>query len=238
MSSAGQKEHGWTAVPRDPSVLLKGQQTNHEPVPVLVKDITVPDTPLASRIQEYAQRELQEETFNHSMRVYYYGQVIASQQFPDWQYSTETYFLTCLLHDIGTTTKNLNATLMSFEFYGGFLAYQLLLKECGAPQAQGEAVVEAIIRHQDLGKEGKISTLGQLIQLATVFDNMTPNPSLVHRTTIVDVCNHFPRKKWSSCFAATIREEVRLKPWSHTTKLGERDFPEGVEGNEVMKEFD
>ena len=83
--------------------------------------------------------------------------------------SNETYLLTCLLHDIGTTDKNISATLMSFEFYGGYLALDLLKKELHAPVEQAESVTEAIIRHQDLGKSGKISSVGLLIQLATVF---------------------------------------------------------------------
>lgn len=83
--------------------------------------------------------------------------------------SDETYLLTCLLHDIGTTDKNLSATLMSFEFYGGYLALDLLKKELHAPVGQAESVAEAIIRHQDLGESGKISSAGLLIQLATVF---------------------------------------------------------------------
>ena len=58
---------------------------------------------------------------------------------------------------------------MSFEFYGGLLALKLLQEEYQAPQAQSESVVEAIIRHQDLGESGKITTLGLLLQLATIF---------------------------------------------------------------------
>ena len=58
---------------------------------------------------------------------------------------------------------------MSFEFYGGFLALQLLQNEYQAPKVQAESVAEAIIRHQDLGQTGKITMVGQLIQLATVF---------------------------------------------------------------------
>jgi cyanamide hydratase len=97
------------------------------------------------------------------------GQAIAREQFPDWVYSDETYLLTCLLHDIGTTGKNLRATLMSFEFYGGLLAHDLLYKENSAPKEQADSVAEAIIRHQDIGESGKITTIGQLIQLATIF---------------------------------------------------------------------
>ena len=73
-----------------------------------------------------------------------------------------------MLHDIGTTKTNLNATRMSFEFHGGLLALNLL-QEHGASKSQAESVCEAIIRHQDLGESGMIHSVGQLIQLATVF---------------------------------------------------------------------
>lgn len=76
--------------------------------------------------------------------------------------------MTCLLHDIGTTKENINGTLLSFEFYGGYIALDIL-KEYGAPKEQAESVAEAIIRHQDLGDVGTISTVGQLIQLSTLF---------------------------------------------------------------------
>ncbi|KAL6721713.1 hypothetical protein ACLMJK_000818 [Lecanora helva] len=230
--------HGWTAVPRDTSLLLDGKKNIVQPKSTGVNDISLPKTPLAQNVLEYAKRELREETFNHSMRVFYYGQAIRKQQFPDWQISDESYLLTCLLHDIGTADQNISATLMSFEFYGSMLAHSLLTKDLQAPISQAEAVTEAIIRHQDIGNSGNITTLGQLIQLATIFDNMGGHAELVHKKTIRDVVKHFPRKKWSSCFAATIRKENGLKPWAHTTALGEKEFPEGVENNKLMAEFD
>ena len=58
---------------------------------------------------------------------------------------------------------------MSFEFYGGMLAHSLLLNDLHVPVQQAEAVTEAVIRHQDIGTKGKITRLGQLIQLATIF---------------------------------------------------------------------
>ena len=59
---------------------------------------------------------------------------------------------------------------MSFEFYGGYLALDVLKDtELAAPIEQAEAVAEAVIRHQDIGTHGKITTLGQLIQLATIL---------------------------------------------------------------------
>ena len=63
---------------------------------------------------------------------------------------------------------------MSFEFYGGYLALNLLRDTLRAPVSQAESVAEAVIRHQDLGESGKISGVGLLIQLATVFGESTP----------------------------------------------------------------
>ncbi|KAI9850218.1 MAG: hypothetical protein M1838_005988 [Thelocarpon superellum] len=217
--------YGFTAVPRNVDVLLQGQTRVHAPKAVLVADVPLPDTPLAAEVLTYAQTKLPVETYNHSMRVYYFGKAIAHEQFPDWSFSDETYLLTALLHDIGTTATNLRASLMSFEFYGGLLALELLHSELHAPKAQAESVAEAIFRHQDLGGTGSITTVGQLIQLATILDNMGEHSALVHPDTIKDVTAHFPRRHWSLCFAATIREENRLKPWAHTTALGPEDSP-------------
>ena len=58
---------------------------------------------------------------------------------------------------------------MSFEFYGGLLARDLLCNQYHAPIDQAESVTECIIRHQDIADTGKITTLGLLIQLATIF---------------------------------------------------------------------
>jgi cyanamide hydratase len=91
------------------------------------------------------------------------------QQFPSWEFTDETWLLACLLHDIGTTDKNIRGTLMSFEFYGGLIALDLLHKQHKAPIEQAESVAEVIIRHQDIGNVGTITTLGLLIQLATIF---------------------------------------------------------------------
>ena len=67
---------------------------------------------------------------------------------------------------------------------------------------------------------------------------MGGNADLVDRGTIEVVASAYPRMNWSSCFAATIRKENGLKPWAHTTALGEDDFPDGVQGNKLMEPFD
>lgn len=140
-----------------------------------------------------------------------------------------------MLHDIGTTSKNIRGTFMSFEFYGAKVAYEKLLS-LGTPVAQAEAVMEAIIRHQDLGETGTITELGQIIQLATVFDNVGMNPDLITKDLIEETTTKWKRNSWSGCFASTIKEEIGLKPYCHTTAID--NFAEKVEGNSLMQPYE
>ncbi|KAH7115961.1 hypothetical protein B0J11DRAFT_584006 [Dendryphion nanum] len=226
--------HGWTAVQRSHKKFLAGIDQNM-PAKISVDDVELPNSNIVNKTFEFAKRQLPEKTFNHSLRVYYYGSAIVTHHFPEWEPMLETYFLTCLLHDIGTTAENLNGTHMSFEYYGAFLALNFLV-ENGAKKDQAESVAEAIVRHADLGETGELTSLGQLIQLSTVFDNLGANPFLIHKDTITSVVSAFPRQQWSTCFAATMREEVETKPWCHST--ANEGFIEAVEGNELMRPFE
>ena len=96
---------------------------------------------------------------------------ILKTQFPDAILAPRTLALACLRPDIGSTSKNLHATRMSFEFYGGLLALNLLKGPVGygASQSEAESVAETVMRHQDIGEGGKVSFLTALVQLATIY---------------------------------------------------------------------
>ncbi|OQE40870.1 hypothetical protein PENCOP_c005G01466 [Penicillium coprophilum] len=239
--------YGLTAVVSSAAALLATDLPAAPAPSITVADVPAPETSLAQRINEYAKSHLPGPTYNHSLRVYHFGLAIKRYRFPEWAFTDETYFLACLLHDIGTTQSNLEATRMSFEFFGGLKALEVLQNlnpsfvggsVAVAPKDQAESVAEAVIRHQDLCEKGKITALGQLLQLATIFDNTGSYANLIHPSTIQDVSNHFPRLMWSSCFAGTIHEENRLKPWAHTTTLGEEEFRSKVLGNTLMAPYE
>jgi cyanamide hydratase len=67
------KAYGWTAFPRKVDTLLATRRDVKDAVPISVSDMKLPDSKLAKTILEYAKTELATETFNHSLRVYYYG---------------------------------------------------------------------------------------------------------------------------------------------------------------------
>lgn len=73
--------HGWTAVPRSQSKII-AELEDPKPANIHVDDIQVPDSEVARKTYEYAKRELPEKTFNHSMRVYYYGKSIVCAHDP------------------------------------------------------------------------------------------------------------------------------------------------------------
>ncbi|KAG9189146.1 cyanamide hydratase [Alternaria panax] len=239
MSSQGLTEYGWDAVPRDRSNVPSADEAAAPATDGDAVDITGiwHDTELTRKAREYVQHELHPETYNHSLRVYAYGYQMVRQHFPDWVRSTffETWALTCLFHDIGTTPQNMSSTHMSFEFQGGFIALTKL-QEFGAPKIQAESVAEAIIRHQDPGETGTISAMGQLIQIATEFDNMGWQPHLVSREVIEAVIQQLPRLGWSNCFSNQIQKEIEQKPWCHTTAIP--NFAEAVAGNELMRPYE
>jgi len=241
MSKLSVAEYGWTAVPRNRSNVPSEAQARDQARDVPVEfDIIWPKTPVVEKAQTYAKEHLPLETYLHSLRVYCYGHTIVQQQFPSWIEGVEAQFfetwaLTCLFHDIASTEPRRDETHLSFEFHGGFIALQEL-QRCGAPRAQAESVCEAIIRHQDPGESGTISRMGQVVQLATEFDNMGWQPYLVNAAVIPRVVQQFPRHQWSSCFAATIEAEIAAKPWCHTTAID--GFSEAVAGNKLMAPFE
>jgi len=64
--------NGWSAVPRS---FLKGLSDvdQNSPAKISVDDVKLPKSDLVTMTYEYAKKGLPEKTFNHSMRVYYYG---------------------------------------------------------------------------------------------------------------------------------------------------------------------
>jgi cyanamide hydratase len=168
---------------------------------------------------------------------------ISKEQFPEQFTSLNpvTWALTCLLHDLGTAEENLTATRMSFDIYGGIKAIDVL-KGHGATTDQAEAAAEAIIRHEDMGVDGTITYFGQLIQLATTYDNTGFHPhvkdfgDLIHETTRAKINEAYPRIKWCEFFSGVIRKEESIKPWCHSTHLV--NFDQEIEANTLMKQWE
>ncbi|SJL11033.1 related to Cyanamide hydratase [Armillaria ostoyae] len=242
--------YGFSPVPRDPDVLFRGHPTANGDSPkqdlFVVNDFPLPDSPLVQKVKAFVSEHLDEQTFNHSNRVFIYGAALTRTHFPAWSYDLETYYLACLLHDIGTADRFLSTTKLSFEFKGAIVARDLIL-QLGGAEDQADSVCDAIVRHQDIFvKGGNITMIGQVLQLSTILDNVGLRANLIHPKLIETTTATFPRKGWSEHFALVVEKELSLKPWCHTSSFEVPNWKEGipsnfardVRGNEVMRSFD
>lgn len=247
--------YGFTPLPAAASAL---EPATKSPAPIPITSIPAPDSALVTRIAGYARSKLSDDTFAHSMRVYHYGLAIAGQCFPDWNIAPgstleETWFLTAILHDIGTADDFLDGTKLSFEFWGGMHAHRILLQpaltsaeggrgdaaggaDSAAPVGQAESVMEAILRHQDIQDKGNVTMMTQLIQLATILDNVGGNAEMVHQGTIEEVVREWPRTGWSGCFKAVVEREKRIKPWAMVSRI--QGFEDMIMDNRTMDKWD
>ncbi|KAI5952023.1 hypothetical protein KGF54_005098 [Candida jiufengensis] len=223
-------KYGFTKIERD---IKKAIPNPNSPTPQLITDL--PSTPLSQFTLNYVKEKLPIKVLNHSIRVYLYSIAVIKDQFPEWELDSEIIFITSLLHDIGTTDDNMIATKMSFEFFGGIISRDLILEQT-KNQDYADAVSEAIIRHQDLGESGYITTLGLILQISTILDNVGLNIELIHKDTLDVINKKYNREGWLNCFAGAIDNENKLKPWGHTSSLGVPDFKNDVLNNKVKYE--
>ncbi|KAI9168038.1 cyanamide hydratase [Paramyrothecium foliicola] len=244
MSASEIKANGWTAVSVSAKKIIDSVGKLQDVPAYVVEEISFPsEDRLVAEAQSFAKARLGPEAFNHSMRIFYWGTVIARRLLPEHaqELSPVTWALTCLLHDIGTAEAYFTATRMSFDIYGGIKAREVL-KILGGSDDQAEAVAEAIIRHEDMGVDGTITFLGQLIQLATLYDNVGVYEGIedfgswVGDITRDSVNTVFARHGWCSWFACTVRKEETNKPWCHTTHIPQ--FDKQLEANTLMKKWE
>ncbi|KAK6380636.1 hypothetical protein LTS17_004836 [Exophiala oligosperma] len=230
------KLYGLTALPADQT---RTKPATTKPDPVEISSLAVPRTELAARVDNY-------------------GCAIARQCFPDFGLAPgsaleETWFLTAMLHDIGTAEEFLSSTRLSYEFWAGVHALDILqdpsltglgdekASETGmAPREQAESVAEAIIRHQDVQDKGSLTLMTRLIHLGTLLDNIGAGAELVNRKTIENVVREYPRPGWGGCFKRTVEKEKKIKPYAMVSRIeGFEGLIEKNGGKEgLMGEFD
>ncbi|KAA8647193.1 uncharacterized protein ATNIH1004_005883 [Aspergillus tanneri] len=167
----------------------------------------VPNTSLARRVQDYAREHLPACL---TMKYYYVR---------DSQFADETYFLTVFCM-ISAPRQRLSAPLISASRF-----------------TVAEGAAEAIIRHQDPCKMGSITTVGQLIPLASILVRVCIRSWCT--TILCAMPSSISRRcGGANCFGNTVLQENRHKPWAHTTTLGEDDFPDNILGNAHAAPFE
>lgn len=108
------------------------------------------DSQVACAAIELARSTESAPVFNHSVRSYLFGELLAEHDGlrPGSDFDSETLFLGCVLHDLGAGTAA--AGKERFEIEGADLA-ATLLTEHGCERSVVDAVWEAIALHSSFG---------------------------------------------------------------------------------------
>lgn len=209
------------------------------PKPISLASLPLPQTPLTEKATAYAKSWLDSIVFVHSMRAYYLGSAIATANFPHWNWDPEMFYLASMLHDLGLTSVAMKQTPLSFEFHGGVLAREFLLRE-GAPARLSDNVAEAVIRHRD----NICATFGHspesaMLIFGTHLDVYGAFSPLIHVDTVEEVVNGYPRNNFCNEFADLIIQEVRIKRFCAVTELLQDSvFISNVRNNPVFTKYD
>jgi cyanamide hydratase len=68
------KANGWTSMPANAGAIFKDQSFIEKAVAIELDQVQFPyDNTVVAKTLDYARAVLHPETFNHSIRVYYYG---------------------------------------------------------------------------------------------------------------------------------------------------------------------
>jgi len=226
-------------VERDVNALL--QRINHKGKcrsPIDIASIIIPSTPITESATKTASSLLDKAIFNHSVRVYYLGQIFQHDHFPTWKVDNELLYAVSLLHDIALSDQLQLDTSISFELHGALLARDIV-KEAGGTERQALMVAEAINKHEGFPHKGYQYTLDACIEFSTTLDALGLLPSVLYdEKQIDDLANKYPRLGFNNRFAECMEREVRLKPGCFASTYITDNILSGIRNNSIYTKHD
>ncbi|KAJ7759699.1 hypothetical protein B0H14DRAFT_3596046, partial [Mycena olivaceomarginata] len=180
----------------------------------------------------YTEKHLATLAFDHSLRTYYFALAIMHNGFPSgtpgvpqitFEELQKRLYHACVMHDLGWTShpEGLNhpARKMSFEIFGGIMAYDFL--RAVDPTLDAEQVgdiVQSIMLHTTEYTAGQSSAVGTLVTLGVSFDVMGYDAfgpgtfNYVHCKTVQEIEKQFPRGTFFKDANKIGGKEFDLKP--------------------------
>jgi cyanamide hydratase family protein with HD domain len=182
---------------------------------------------------KYTEKVLPKSAVDHSIRTYYFALAIMHNGFPSgtagvpqitFEELQKRLYHAAVLHDLGWTahpdTCTHPARTMSFELFGGIMAYEQLKYIDPALQAdQVGDIVQSIMVHTTEYTAGQSSAVGALLVLGAMFDvlgydGLGPGALdfLLHRKTVQEIEKVFPRGTFAADGAVFGNREFDQKP--------------------------
>ncbi len=189
-----------------------------------VAGITIPDSKLARQATELAREASSPMMFNHVMRSYFFGELLAGKR--GIKHDAELVYLATVLHDLGLTAKFQGP--FRFEVDGANAAREFL-KSRGVPAEKTALVWDAIALHSTPGialhkePEVVVAALGIGVDVPGFGAGELPASALAQ------VVAAYPRMRFKTAFMDDLIEITRRKPQvtfgSFLVEVGYRHVP-------------
>jgi HD domain len=148
--------------------------------------------------------------FNHSVRSYLFGELLAARDGlrPGADYDSETLFFACVMHDLGVGSAASGKT--RFEVEGADLA-ATLLTDHGCERAVVDGVWDAIALHTSSGIAERRGPLCYLTRLGIGVD-FGLDAEFIDEQTAVAIHDRYPRLSMTSSLMDAIVAHVQRSP--------------------------
>jgi hypothetical protein len=168
------------------------------------------DTAVARAAIRLSQSTESPSVFNHSVRSYLFGELLARHDGmrPGADYDSEALFLGCVLHDLGAGTAAPGKE--RFEVEGADLA-AALLTEHGCERAVVDAVWEAIALHTSAGIADRRGALCYLVRSGVGMD-FGRNAEFIDEQTAAAAHARYPRLSMARTLMDAIAAHAQRNP--------------------------
>lgn len=170
----------------------------------------LPGTAVARAAIGLARASESPSVFNHSVRSYFFGELLAAREGirPGTEYDRDALFLACALHDLGVGTAAPGKT--RFEVEGADLA-AALLTEHGCDRALVDHVWEAIALHTSAGIADRRGALCHLIRSGVGMD-FGRDADFIDEQTAAAIHARYPRLSMARTLVDAIAAHARRSP--------------------------
>jgi HD domain-containing protein len=171
---------------------------------------TLPDTSVAQAATRLAQSTETPSVFNHSVRSYLFGELIAAHEGmrPGADYDGDALFLGCVLHDLGA--GSVAPGKERFEVEGADLA-AALLTEHGCERTTVDSVWEAIALHTSAGIADRRGALCHLVRSGVGAD-FGRNAEFIDDAVAATIHARYPRLSMARTLMDAIAAHAQRSP--------------------------
>ncbi|MGP3534023.1 diguanylate cyclase [Microbacterium sp. RD1] len=175
-----------------------------------IAELTIPDSKLAREAEDLVRSVSDEVLYNHVMRCYFFGQMVAHAQ--GTVVDRELMFLSSVLHDLGLTDQAKGTHRFEIE---GACAARSFLVERGVPAPRAQEVWDNIAMH-NFDFNLYRSDTSRCLQLGILYDVVGVAGMTLDAIDVSAVVRQYPRRDFKRAFYKILESEVAAKqPYQH-----------------------